>query len=61
MVVGHTVQSGGVTSACDDRVWRIDVGLARHYGGRTEALEIRGDEVRVLRAEAATPKLEEVP
>ncbi|MEP7125805.1 MAG: metallophosphoesterase, partial [Byssovorax sp.] len=25
MVVGHTVQRGGITSGCDDRVWRIDV------------------------------------
>jgi len=49
LVVGHNVQSGGVTPGCDERVWRIDVGLAQHYGGRTEALEIRGDQVRVLR------------
>jgi hypothetical protein len=49
MVVGHTVQKDGITSACDDRVWRIDVGLAAHYGGPTQALEIRGDTVTVLR------------
>jgi hypothetical protein len=48
MVVGHTVQSGGITSACDGRVWRIDVGLAAYYGGPTQALEIVGDAVRVL-------------
>ncbi len=48
MVVGHTVQKGGITSACDDRVWRIDVGMAAHYGGRPAALEIRGSAVRVL-------------
>jgi len=48
MVVGHTVQREGVTSACDGKVWRIDVGMARHYGGHPQALEIIGNEVRVL-------------
>jgi hypothetical protein len=50
MVVGHTVQEKGITSACEGRVWRIDVGLAAHYGGPTEVLEIDGDTVRPLRA-----------
>lgn len=49
MVVGHTVQRGGITSACGDRVWRIDVGLSKHYGGSTEVLEIAGDQVRPLK------------
>jgi len=49
MVVGHTVQPGGISSACDDRVYRIDVGLADHYGGPTEVLEIQGDRVQILR------------
>jgi hypothetical protein len=48
MVVGHTVQKGGISSACEARLWRIDVGLASHYGGPTQVLEIRGDDVRVL-------------
>lgn len=52
MVIGHTVQKTGITSACDARLWRIDVGLARHYGGPTQVLEIRGDDVRVLDAGA---------
>jgi len=50
MVVGHTVQRGGITSACDEQVWRIDVGMSKHYGGKPEVLEIKGDEVRPLRA-----------
>lgn len=50
MVVGHTVQKERITSACDGRVWRVDVGLSRYYGGTPAALEIAGDEVRVLRA-----------
>ncbi len=49
MVVGHTVQPNGINAACNDRVWRIDVGMAAHYGGSTQALEIRGSTVRVLR------------
>lgn len=52
MVVGHTPQKHGVTSACNDQVWRVDVGLAAHYGGnaaRTQVLEIAGNDVRVLR------------
>lgn len=48
MVVGHTVQPEGITSACEGRVWRIDVGMARHYGGRIEVLAIEGDTVRAL-------------
>lgn len=47
MVVGHTVQPQ-VTSACDGKVWMIDVGMAAHYGGKPAALEIRGDQVSVL-------------
>ncbi len=49
MVVGHTVQSGGITEACDGKVRRIDVGLSGHYGGPIQALEIKGDEVTVLK------------
>jgi hypothetical protein len=40
MVIAHTVQPAGVSSACDGRVWRIDVGLASIYGGPTQALAI---------------------
>ncbi|HEU0029026.1 MAG TPA: metallophosphoesterase [Kofleriaceae bacterium] len=43
MVVGHTVQQGGITSACDGAVWRIDVGLAKGYGGPIEVLELTPD------------------
>jgi hypothetical protein len=49
MVVGHTVQDGGITEGCDERVWRIDVGLARYYDGPVQVLEIAGSTVRVLR------------
>jgi hypothetical protein len=50
LVVGHTVQPQ-INSACDGRVWRIDVGMSHFYGGPTQALAIDGDEVEVLRAE----------
>lgn len=49
MVVGHTPQLQGITSACDEKVWRIDVGIADHYGGPDQALEITDEGVRVLR------------
>jgi hypothetical protein len=48
MVVAHVVQAEGINAACDGRVWRIDVGLARYYGGPLEVLEIAGDEARRL-------------
>jgi hypothetical protein len=49
MVVGHTPQPKGISAACGERVWRIDTGMAAHYGGPTEVLEIRGTTVRALR------------
>jgi len=50
MIVGHTIQDGGVASFCDDRVWCIDVGMAAHYGdNQVQVLEIQGQAVRVLR------------
>ena len=48
MVVGHTVGDDGVSSACGDKVWRIDVGLARHYGGNPAVLELQNGRVRVI-------------
>ncbi|MFT3926259.1 MAG: shewanella-like protein phosphatase [Myxococcales bacterium] len=48
MVVGHTVQPEGVNAACDGRVWRIDVGLSRHYGGPVQALRIEKGEAKRL-------------
>ena len=54
MVVGHTVQAGGITSGCGDTVYRIDVGLSRYYGqGAIQVLEIAKGEVRTL----STPRV----
>jgi hypothetical protein len=48
MVVGHTVQGDGISEACGGLVWRIDVGMAEHYGGSVEVLDLSGCEIRVL-------------
>jgi hypothetical protein len=53
MVVGHTPQLSGITSACDGRVWRIDTGMSRYYGGPVEVLEIRGAAVRARKESRA--------
>ncbi|MFH1529376.1 MAG: metallophosphoesterase [Pseudomonadota bacterium] len=47
MVVGHTVQEH-INPACEGRVWRIDTGMSRHFGGPVEVLEITPDGVRAL-------------
>lgn len=54
MVVGHTVQQQGINSACEGKVWRIDVGLSRFYGNKPSVLEIQGDQVRPL-TDASAP------
>jgi hypothetical protein len=48
MIVGHTPQQQGITSDCNGKLWRIDVGLAKYYGGPIEVLEV-SDSPRVLR------------
>lgn len=56
MVVGHTMQKGGITSACAGTAWRIDVGLSRVYGKRPiEVLEIAPGQVRALGAPREAP------
>ena len=47
MVVGHTRQEE-ITSACDGKVWLIDVGMAAYYGGTAAVLEIEGGVFDVL-------------
>ena len=49
MVMGHTIQEGGITSQFAGRAWCVDVGMAAHYGAPVEVLEIRGDDLRILR------------
>jgi hypothetical protein len=50
MVVAHTPNPTGITSDCDETLWRIDVGLSAYYGGPIEVLEITEDGARVVRA-----------
>jgi hypothetical protein len=52
MVVGHTVSREGISPACGDMVWRIDVGMARHYGGSPAVLEIQNGETSVIEGES---------
>lgn len=44
MVVAHTVQIHGINSACDKKVWRVDTGMSKYYGGKTQVLEIINDQ-----------------
>ena len=52
MVVGHTVQDRGISTACDERVWRIDVGFSSAYrqatGSRVEILHLINNRAYVL-------------
>ena len=48
MVVGHTVQQT-INALCDGAVWRIDVGLAKGYGGPIEVLELAPGPPKILR------------
>lgn len=49
MIVAHTVHDE-ITARCNERVWAVDVGMSRAYGGRVEVLEIVDDsKLRVLR------------
>jgi len=47
MVVGHTVY-GEINHACDEQVWRVDVGMASYYGGDPSVLEIVGDTLSII-------------
>jgi hypothetical protein len=56
LVVGHTVQKSGINPACNERVFRIDIGLARYYGTKpAQVLEIQGDAVKVLVEKSVEP------
>ncbi|HEX4339904.1 MAG TPA: metallophosphoesterase [Polyangiaceae bacterium] len=55
MVVGHTPHESGITPACGDRVWRIDTGMSKFYGGPLQVLEIQGDKTTVLHSDTRSP------
>jgi hypothetical protein len=56
MIIGHTPQKPDISPACGEKAWRIDVGMAKFYGGNVEVLELRGDTVKVLKEGAAPSK-----
>lgn len=43
MIVAHSVQES-ITPRCDSKVWAIDTGMSRYYGGTLQVLEIISDE-----------------
>jgi Calcineurin-like phosphoesterase len=54
LVVGHTVQAHGISSACQERLFRIDIGLSAFYGVKPpQVLEVTATGARVLDAGAA--------
>ena len=49
MVVGHTVQARGMSGACDNQVFRIDVGLSGYYGDHpVQVLVIENGQAKIL-------------
>jgi hypothetical protein len=48
MVVAHSVQRGGITSACGGKLWRVDTGMSSAYGGQVQVLEIAGATARAI-------------
>lgn len=56
LIVGHTVQKGGISAACQERLFRIDVGLSAYYGNNpVQVLEVTSSGARVLTAGAPGP------
>jgi hypothetical protein len=51
LIVGHTVQEHGISSACQERVFRIDIGLSAFYGAKPpQVLEVTASGTRILGA-----------
>jgi len=54
LIVGHTVQEHGISSACRDRLFRIDIGLSAFYGVKpAQVLEVTASGARILGAAKA--------
>lgn len=49
MIIGHTVHSEGISSDCDNSIWRIDTGMSKFYQGQVQVLEIKADKLQVLK------------
>jgi len=62
LVVGHTVQAAGINGACDNRLFRIDVGLSAFFGENPrQVLEITPAGAKVLKAGAGATTPAEPP
>ena len=52
MVIGHTIQSEGITSFCENKLFRIDVGMSRGFSFKIpkqlQALKIVDNKVEVI-------------
>jgi hypothetical protein len=48
LVVAHTVHLEGITSACNGKVWRVDVGMSAYYGGVPSVLKISDGQIEIL-------------
>lgn len=44
MIVAHSVQDS-ITVRCNEKVWAVDVGMSRYYGGPLQVLEIIDDDI----------------
>ncbi len=44
MIVAHSVQDS-ITARCNEKVWAVDVGMSRYYGGPLQVLEIIDDDI----------------
>nr|XP_043622958.1 shewanella-like protein phosphatase 2 [Erigeron canadensis] len=55
LIMGHTIQKGGINGACDNRAIRIDVGMSKGcINGLPEVLEItENSNLRILTSKAA--------
>ena len=48
MLVGHTPQEHGINGACENRVWRCDVGMSKAFGARGSRERVQVLDVRQL-------------
>ena len=54
MAVGHTVQSEGINSLCDQSLWKVDIGMSDAFNSTSSPVEVLeilndGDVVNILR------------
>jgi Calcineurin-like phosphoesterase len=62
LVVGHTVQKDGISSACQEQLFRIDVGLSAYYGDNpAQVLELTAQGARILKAGSAPVTIPPAP